>query len=73
MSAMTIRLPDETYERLRQDAFDKRTSMNALIIEALKPRVQRGGGCDQCGKPHTHVTTPGGFRFCDEHGRRARR
>jgi len=24
-------------------------------------------GCDVCGKPHTHISTPGGFRFCDEH------
>jgi hypothetical protein len=24
--------------------------------------------CDECGAPSTHVATPGGFRFCDDHG-----
>lgn len=24
--------------------------------------------CDRCGAPSTHVTTPGGFRFCDKCG-----
>lgn len=32
---VTLRLPAEIHERLRREAFDKRTSMNALIIEAL--------------------------------------
>jgi hypothetical protein len=32
--ALTIRLPAAVYEKLRRDAFDQRTSMNALIIEA---------------------------------------
>lgn len=34
--ALSVRLPDEVYERLRQDAFDQRTTMNALIVEALQ-------------------------------------
>ena len=32
----TIRLPRDIYERLREDAFSQRTSMNALVIEALR-------------------------------------
>lgn len=34
--ALSVRLPDDVYERLRQDAFDQRTTMNALIVEALR-------------------------------------
>ena len=37
-------------------------SRSAPTTEAVKL------GCDVCGKPHTHISTPGGFRFCDEHG-----
>lgn len=32
----TIRLPRDLYEHLRKAAFDQRTSMNALIIEAIR-------------------------------------
>lgn len=31
----TIRLPDDLYEHYRKQAFDQRTSMNALIVSAL--------------------------------------
>ncbi len=34
--AMTIRFPADVYERLRQDAFDKRVSMNDLVVACLK-------------------------------------
>lgn len=33
---LTIRLPADLYERLRQTAFDQRTSMNALVIQAIQ-------------------------------------
>jgi len=39
MKAMTLRLPDDVYERLRQDAFDQRVSMTSLVLNALA-----GGG-----------------------------
>lgn len=41
MKAMTLRFPDEMqdlYEDLRQEAFEKRTSITALILEALANR-----------------------------------
>ena len=41
MKALTLRLDDETYERLRCQAFDQRTSITALIRESLA--AQRGG------------------------------
>lgn len=45
MKAMTLRLPDDVHERLRQEAFDQRTSITALIVEALvrpAPVADRG-------------------------------
>ena len=36
IQAITIRLPRDLHELLRRSAFDKRTSMNALIIEAIR-------------------------------------
>ncbi|MET0716393.1 MAG: hypothetical protein ABWY57_15920 [Mycetocola sp.] len=36
---MTLRLPDDIHERLRQQAFDQRTSITALIIERLAAGV----------------------------------
>jgi hypothetical protein len=38
VQAITIRLPKDVYEDLRREAFDKRTSMNALIVEAVRAR-----------------------------------
>lgn len=37
--ALTIRLPADLYEKLRRAAFDQRTSMNALIIEAVHAKL----------------------------------
>lgn len=37
----TVRLPIDLYEKLRKAAFDQRTSMNALIITAV--RAQQDG------------------------------
>lgn len=34
--ALTIRLPQDIYEKLRQTAFDQHTSMNTLIVEAIR-------------------------------------
>ncbi|WP_213816249.1 toxin-antitoxin system HicB family antitoxin [Glaciihabitans sp. dw_435] len=33
---MSLRLPDELHERLRQEAFDQRTSINGIIIRVLE-------------------------------------
>ena len=38
VKAITIRLPEDVYEDLRQEAFDKRTSMNVLIVDAVRAR-----------------------------------
>ena len=38
VTAITIRLPEDIYEDLRREAFDKRTSMNALIVDAVRAR-----------------------------------
>jgi len=34
--ALTIRLPRDLYEKLRRAAFDQRTSLNALIVDAVR-------------------------------------
>ena len=36
MKRMNITIPDDLYEKLRKYAFDKRTSMSAVIQELLK-------------------------------------
>jgi len=35
---ITIRFPEDVYEKLRRQAFDERTSMNALVIEAVRAK-----------------------------------
>jgi predicted transcriptional regulator len=68
MKAMTLRLPDEIHERLRNQAHEQRTTVTSLILRALAPEESSPRlTCDACDRPHTMVTTPGGFRFCDEH------
>jgi len=34
--AITIRLPEDLYEDLRRQAYEQRTSINALIVEAVR-------------------------------------
>lgn len=41
MKAMTLRLPDDLHEQLRQEAFEKRTTITALIIDAIVLRRDR--------------------------------
>ena len=66
--AMTLRLPDDVHEELRQEAFAERTSITALVLSAVRDRRRRAGsGCDVCGRPHVMVSTPGGIRFCERH------
>jgi predicted HicB family RNase H-like nuclease len=36
---MTVRLPGSLYERLRREAFERRTSMNEVVIESLQERL----------------------------------
>lgn len=47
--AFTVRLPPDLYDKLRQAAFDQHTSMNALIIAAI--RHQQDMPC-QAGSSH---------------------
>jgi predicted HicB family RNase H-like nuclease len=37
---LTIRLPYDLYEKLRREAFEQHTSMNALIIEAVRKALR---------------------------------
>ena len=68
--AFTLRLPDDVYERLRQEGFNKRVSITSLILSAIeRGRPGNGLGCDQCGRPITHITKMG-FHFCELHGDR---
>lgn len=68
MKALTLRLPDELHEHLRRQAFEQRTSITAVIIDALEQRPKPGTLCDQirCWNEPTRVV-PGGFHFCAEH------
>jgi len=47
--ALTVRLPEDLYDKLRKTAFDQHTSMNALIIAAV--RHQQDMSC-QAGSSH---------------------
>lgn len=35
--AMTLRLPNDLYEQLRREAFEKRTTITALILSRVGP------------------------------------
>lgn len=39
--ALTMRLPKDLYEQLRREAFDERTSQNAIVVEALTAHFAR--------------------------------
>jgi len=43
VQAITIRLPKGMYEDLRRQAFDERTSINALIVNAVRAESRRAG------------------------------
>lgn len=66
--AMTLRLPDEIHEALRQQAFNERTSINALVVRAVSEGRKPGTLCDSvhCWNKPT-VITSGGFHWCDAH------
>jgi predicted HicB family RNase H-like nuclease len=36
--AITIRLPEDLYEELRRRAYEERTSINALIVAAVRSK-----------------------------------
>lgn len=42
-------------------------NMPAVTVPTSPTEAVDDMGCDECGKPATHVTTPGGFRGCDDH------
>lgn len=67
--ALTLRLDERLYEPVRREAFDRRIPISEVIREAIDKHIAAGStnGCDVCGKPSTHVTTPGGLRGCSEH------
>ena len=70
MISMTLRLPDELHESLRQQAFAERTSITALILAAIgNGRPKPGTLCDwrNCVQAPVGITTPGGFHFCALH------
>jgi predicted HicB family RNase H-like nuclease len=37
---LTVRLPKDIYDILRQAAYDQHTSMNALIVEAIRTQQE---------------------------------
>lgn len=45
--AMTIRLPRNLYERLRREAFEAPTSMNALVIAGLGIVLKEDASAEQ--------------------------
>jgi predicted transcriptional regulator len=38
---MSIRLPDDLYERLRRAAFEERAPMNGIVVEALEAHLSQ--------------------------------
>lgn len=40
-SSFTVRLPVEVYERLRQRAFDDRTSQSKIVVEGVERELDR--------------------------------
>lgn len=70
MRALTLRLDDETHERLRRESFESRTPISDLVRTALTVNsLVDPLGCDVCGEPPT-TARPNGFKFCRAHGGR---
>lgn len=76
MKAMTLRIDHADAERLRRLAFDERVSQSDIVRLALREYLNRlvpiargRGVCDNlnCERDSVMTTTPGGFRFCDDH------
>lgn len=67
--ALTLRITDQMHESLRVQAFTERTTITALIIDALEARPKPSRLCDEnrCWNPHTRIVS-GGFHFCHLHG-----
>ncbi len=38
--ALNVRFPRDVYEKLRRAAFEQRTSMNALVVEAVRAQQE---------------------------------
>ena len=41
MKTTTLRLPNELYERLREEAFKTRKSINQIVTEALQKELEK--------------------------------
>lgn len=41
--AISVRFPEDLYERLRKTAFDRRESMNSLVVEGTELRLTQLG------------------------------
>lgn len=68
--SMTLRLPDEAHEMLRTKAFNERTSITALVLDAIAGAWGKPGTlCDErrCWNEPTRIVG-GGMHFCAEHG-----
>lgn len=68
--AMTLRLPDAAHEMLRVKAFKERTSITALVLDAIVESLDKPGTlCDErrCWNTPTRIVG-GGFHFCADHG-----
>lgn len=37
---LTVRLPEDLYQKLRRAAYDLQTSMNALVTEAVRAKLE---------------------------------
>ena len=38
---MTVRIPQDTYEEIRREAFDRRIPINRIVIERLEAKQRR--------------------------------
>jgi hypothetical protein len=52
-----------------QSFIDRDVAAVRVALTAPSARIV-GSVCDVCGAPFTHISTPGGIRFCDEHGKK---
>ena len=43
---MTVRFPREVHDALRRKAFDERTAMNTLTVEAVRQSLRTAGDAD---------------------------
>jgi len=69
MTALTLRLDDATYERLRVEAFERKTTITALIRDAISTAHPTPSPTPECSHPESAKVMRGWTQVCTACGK----